>query len=105
MRVHRPELVRIESAELTASINAAVFNPQLTNQPHDLLYVERTAASPNREHPKKTSPSSGIGTTIGVPFPNISSVPEFAALKPNPISSMRQQYHIERRLPLSLRSP
>jgi hypothetical protein len=53
--VHRPERVRIKSAELTASINVPVFNPQLTNQPHDLLYVERTAASPNREHPKKNS--------------------------------------------------
>ena len=41
--------------------------------------------------------------SIGVCFPNI-EVPEIAALKPNPISSMRQQYHIERRLTLSLRS-
>jgi hypothetical protein len=50
MRVHGRELGRIEAAESTASFDMPMFKAQLANQPHDLLQVEGTAPSPDRQH-------------------------------------------------------
>src|SRR3979490_2674958 len=47
VRIHGPELGRIEAAELTAGFDMPMFKPQLANQPHDLLQVEGTAPSPD----------------------------------------------------------
>jgi hypothetical protein len=64
VRIHGPELGRIEAAELTAGFDMPMFKPQLANQPHDLLQVEGTAPSPDRQHfapklPQHTPPRGG----------------------------------------------
>jgi len=50
VRIHGPELGRIEPAELTAGCDVPMFKPQLAHQPHNLLQVEGTAPSPDRQH-------------------------------------------------------
>src|SRR5689334_17689601 len=50
VRVHGPELGRIEAAELTARFDMPMFESQLVDQPHDLLQVEGTAPSPDCQH-------------------------------------------------------
>jgi hypothetical protein len=64
MRVHGRELGRIEVAESTAGFDVPMFKPQLAHQPHDLLQVEGTAPSPDRQHfepklPQHTPPRGG----------------------------------------------
>ena len=50
VRIHGPELGRIEAAELTAGFDMPMFKPQFANQPQDLLQVEGTAPPPDRQH-------------------------------------------------------
>jgi hypothetical protein len=50
VRVHRPELGRVEAAEPAAGLDVAMRQRKLADEPHDLLQVERAAPSPDREH-------------------------------------------------------
>jgi hypothetical protein len=36
---------------LAASFDVPMLNPKFTDQPHNFLYIERTAPSPNYQHP------------------------------------------------------
>src|SRR4051812_2785197 len=50
MGIHREEIRRIEPAKLPPGIDMLMRQFELADQPHDLLEVKRTAASPDLQH-------------------------------------------------------